>query len=389
MNVWLLWLLVLAARGLPQDRATSPSQSAGPKARPTVPAGASKRDPHSLKPSEPGRWKDFDAAKLAPADIPPGMLAVRDAMLDEDLPRTLEALYSALDATPDFPPALHQLGITYFRMQRYGDSKTVLERFLAVAPQRIGDSRVLGHDLYSLGRYDEARAHYERVLAAAPNDAEALRGLGLAHMRLGRADRALELLRRAVAIDPRLEEVQGWIAQILYEQDRTSEALEAALAARDLEPFQPRPWYLLSRILADLDRDAEARLAEKRFRELNGRNEEIRALEGALMFDPHQPALLERLVEARSATGNVSKTREALTRLLRQRPDEVRACTYALDVLERMGDKDGAKAAAQRLEEKAGSDAAAWKRLEAFYAGSKDRAKAEAAGEKYRRFEKH
>jgi Flp pilus assembly protein TadD len=313
---------------------------------------------------------------------------VRDALVDGDMPRALVVLYSILDAVPEFPPALHQLGVLYFRLQRYGDSLVAFERFLAVVPHKIGETRALGHDYYSLGRYADARAHYERVIAASPKDAEAVRGLALANMRLGDTDKSLALLKRALELDPKLDEAWTWMAQILFDRDELDAALEAAGHARDLAPFEPRPWFLLGQILMELGRDNEGLGARARFDELTAAAQEVRSLETRLLYDPHQPLLYGRLTEIHRGTGNVAKARESLAKLLRERPDDVSLRIYALDVLMKLGDAAGAKLAAAVLEHKGVDDPEAWKHLEEYYASVKERVKQLQAGERYRRLKR-
>jgi len=98
-----------------------------------------------------------------PADVEsdasrPEMREAVAAIRERDLPRALASLYRVLDARPDYPPALYEMGVVYFRLQRYGDGAAVLERYLAVAPDRIGHTRALGHCYYSLGDYARAKA---------------------------------------------------------------------------------------------------------------------------------------------------------------------------------------------------------------------------------------
>jgi tetratricopeptide (TPR) repeat protein len=392
----LLLSLFACPSAVAQDKgAEAPSATAPPVQRnpaPVVTPEARKtalaRDPASLKHGDAGRWKDFDAAKMKPDELPPGMGEVRDALYEGDMPHALAALYAVLDAVPEFPPALHQLGVLYFRLQRYGDSMIAFERFLAVVPHKIGETRALGHDYYSLGRYADARAHYERVLAAAPKDAEAVRGLALANMRLGDNDKALTLLKHAIELDPKLDEAWTWMAQILFDRDDAQAALEAVQHAREIAPFEPRPWFLLGQILLELGRENEGLGARARFEELTAAAQEARSLETRLLYDPHQPLLYGRLVEIHRSTGNVAKAREALAKLLRERPDDVSLRIYALDVLMKLGDAEGARLAATVLEHKGADDAEAWKHLEQYYASVKDRVKQLQAGEHYRRLKR-
>lgn len=343
------------------------------------------RDPRKLIEAPVERWRDFDATKIQPSEIPAGIFAMQSAVREGDLVRAIGELYTVLDALPDYPPALHELGVLYFKLQRYSDGAVALERFLRVMPSKVGETRVLGHCYYSLGEYEKARAHYERVLAAAPDEIEAARGLALTMRRLGDETRALELLDRV--LESRPDHVDAWIwkAQILYEQGHSETALVAAQKARDLDPFLARAWFLLGQILVDLARPDEARVARARYEELSSLTQQAQSLESRLEFDPHQAGLWMDLARVRVRAGDAVRARAALKKLLAERPGDVRVHIFALDSLVELGDADGARAAAHALETQCADEADAWRRLEVYYASVKNTTKQLQAGERYRR----
>lgn len=380
----LLLAILATAPTATQDEGKSAAAAADP-VRDPVRLAASGQDPRALPRADEGRWKDFETTAPRPDEIPPGVREAFEALRDHDPLLALAELFRALRAQPDYPPALYESGVVYFRLQRYGDAIVVLERFLRHVPGRIGDTRVLGHCYYSLGDYSRAKAHYGRVLAASPDDVEALRGLGLCEMRLGDSKRALELLAAVLEKQPAHAEAWAWRARILCDEDRSAEALEAAVRARDLQPWEPRPWFLLGQILADLGREGEGAAALARYRELNALAQESRSIGTRLRFDPHQVPLLARLVDVHRGTGNVPGAREALARLAKERPTDVDLRILAVDVLESMEDADGARLAATSLAQRCADEWKAWKRLETYYARLRDRQKQLEAGERYRR----
>ncbi|MBK7875570.1 MAG: tetratricopeptide repeat protein [Planctomycetes bacterium] len=341
-------------------------------------------DPRTLPRAAAGRWKEFDPERVK-LDLPAGMREVAVALSRREYAIALLGLQRVLRAEPEYPLALHELGVVYFRLQRYGDAIVPLERYLDVLPERVADTRVLGHAYYSLGRYEEAQAHYERVLAREPDMVEAVRGLALARMRLGDAPRALELLERVLTLDPKHAEAAAWKAQLLYDQEELEPARAAALRARDLDPSQPKPWFLLGRIEGELGRADEARAAQRRYEELQAATQAARGIEAELRLKPHDVALLERLVEATRATGSIARTREALQRWGRERPDALEVHLRALQVLRGLGDLEGARSAAKTLEERFGDRVEVWSVLFGFYAAVGDRAGEARAGERLRR----
>lgn len=339
--------------------------------------GALRRNPREL-PRASGRAP-------APEKVPSGMREAVARIRARDFPHALASLYRVLDAQPEYPPALYEMGIVYFRLQRYGDGATVLERYVAAAPDRIGRTRALGHCYYSLGEYARAKAHYERVLAAEPGETEAWRGLALSEMHLGDAKAALEHLERVLELDPRHADAWAWKAELLFQAERGEEALAAAERSRDLDRWQPRAWFLLGRILLDAGKEKEGLAAQERYRELSAASEQVRSIENHLEYSPHDMPFLLRLVEVHRSTGNVPAARAALARLVAERPGDVDLRIFALDVLEGLGDAEGARTAAAAMKQRCADEWRAWERLERYYARSGDRLEQARAGEKARR----
>ena len=371
------------------------AQEAVPQERPAILL----RTPDSLPRADQGRWADFATPEgrerllsSLDADVIARMNRAEKRYRAAEYVVVLEELYASLEALPDMPPALLLLGTTYFRLRRYGDCRTALERYLGVSPGELWRTQALGHSYYSLGEYERARDHYEAVLAAMPEElgesVEAVRGLALAHMRLGDNARALELLARVLALRPDHAEALTWRARILYEEDRLEEALEEARRAREVDPYRPQPWYLVMRILFDLEREDEALEAEARWKELDRVAQEVRSIEMRLRFQPRQYPLTLRLSELLAAIGDVGSTRRALAQVVLARPAdvaefEVRA--YVLDTLVRLGDPEGARVAAAALEETCPEVPEAWRKLELFYAMRRDRANQVRCGDMVRR----
>ncbi len=293
------------------------------EARPPVDRPILDRSPSEWTAAEPGRWSGWDAGSSPPEAVLPYLRRAIDAYGRDDMRGTLEALFELLATSPDYPTALHQAGTIYFRLQRYGDTITALERYLLVAPHRAGDTRYLAHAYYSLGRYGDARGHYLKVLAARPNSVEARRGLGLALMRLGDSEGALRELRRVLELDPSHASAATWIAQVLFERDQVKEARDAARLARELDPFDPRGWYLSSQILFALEQDDAGEAAERRFEQLSHIAEEVRASEGRLLFDPLQPVEHRRVIALHRVAGDARAVEKALRRWLRSMPESL------------------------------------------------------------------
>jgi tetratricopeptide (TPR) repeat protein len=329
------------------------------------------RDVRALPKSEAGRWQSWSAKDPVPEALQASFGAAMRAYGAADYNASIAALYAVLDAEPDYPPALYQLGLCYFRLRRYGDGAAAFERFVAAVPNEIGATQALGHCYYSLGEFERAKEHYARVLEQSPEAVEAIRGLALSHMRLGDSARALELLQRVLELRETHAEAHAWMAQLFFETDRTEEALVHARRAQELDPFEPKPWFLASQILAELGRAEEASKARARFDELSQAAQELRQLEGLLLHDPRQMPVWMRIGEVQFGIGNTVRAKEAATRAVQCSPRDWRARLFLLRALTALRDPDAAKAA-KELESIAGDQREAWQALADYYHGLGD-----------------
>lgn len=371
-------LLLLAAAPLP-----APQDSGRGEHLPT--SEVLRRDPSALPRAEPGRWREWQPDAPLAAEHLERLRAGTQAYLARDYAGAAQSFWSLLEAEPDLPPALYQLGVTYFRLRRYGDCARVFERFLEVVPSQVGATQALAHCYYSLGDYEAALRHYEAVLAASPDSVEALRGQALANMRVGRLEPALELLDRCLELRPEHGEALFWKGQVLFDLGRAQEARQVAEAARELDRFDPRPWFLLSQVLYELGDDEGADEAESRFLELNLLAQKVRTLEGLLLHDPREVGLYVRLCDVHRASGNAAGVRETVARLLRAVPGELAVRSFAIDTLLRIEDRAGAQQVADGIERDFAATAEAWRVLRDYYGAVRDTVRQVRAGERYLR----
>jgi predicted Zn-dependent protease len=340
------------------------------------------RSPADWRTAPEGTWDGWDPDTAPPEALRPYLQRSVEAYLAGDMPAALVALHELLEVAPDHPTGLHQAGVIYFRLRRYGDAIVALERYLAVAPGRLRDTRVLGHCYYTLGEYARARDHYRRVLELEPESVEARRGLALSRMRLGESEEALAELARVLELDPRHADAATWVAQILFDEERTEEARDAALRARDLDPYQPRPWFLLSQIHYDLGEDEAGDAARARFDELTLIAQELRAAEARLLYDPRQPGVHARIAALHRQAGDLLSAGRALNRWLELEPERVAIHLALLDLALELEDLTAADRLAENLRLVAGDDLEAWERLARYHAGRRDRVRqAEAEAE--------
>jgi tetratricopeptide (TPR) repeat protein len=344
------------------------------------------RDPATLPRSSSARWARFDPKALRPEDLPTRYHSALAALERRAPIAALSELYALLDEEPGWPPALHQCAVIHFRLQRHTDAVLCARRFLEECPERIGETRVLGHALYSLGRHVEARDHYEAVLRAAPGDVEARRGLALCCARLGDSARAMSLLQEVVAAKPTHAEAWTWIARLALDEEDPQRALVAARRAVELDAFDPAPRFVLAQALQESGEVEESALERARFEQLSNVAARLRRLESDEEYAPDDPDLPRQRAVLHHALGDARRVEQAVRRWLGLADGDLAARLAALDLLPPRAPL--AEQVALRAEELAGDDLAAWKRLEALWAARGDQARRLAAGERWRRIER-
>lgn len=362
------------ARVSPQD--TTAPRDESPRARAQA---ALTFDPRGLPRAPKDRYAKWGPREPLLANVAESIGAGMRAYAAQDYAMALGYFHAALQTEAEYPPALYQAGLCYFRLRRYSDAAELLERFATVVPHEIGATQALGHCYYTLGDYPRATQHYARVLAANPDSPEALRGLALTHMRSGDNRQALELLGRVLELRPDHADALAWRAQILFEEGDAAAARAPAERARDLEPWEPRPWFLLSRILSDLGEDSAAEAARARFEVASRIDQQVRMVEGELLHEPGRLDLWARLGALSRAVENREAARSAFERLALLGSRDRVSLRAAADGFEWLGQPARSVDLAQRLEKAAGQDRETWSWLADFYRRRKDLAAADRA----------
>lgn len=343
------------------------------------------RDPAELPRAEADAFAEWTPQSVQPEELRPVIQRMSKAYSNGELPIALGEILIGLESVPDYPPLLHQGGVIYFKLRRYGDAQEMFERFVAAAPEYAGQTRALGHCYYTLGDYERATQHYELVLSKEPKMIEARRGLGLALFRTGDSEGALRELGLVVEANPKHADAWTWIAQVHFEEDDAKSAQTSIAQALDADEFSARAWFLKAQISWELGEDEVGDEAHETYRKLDRVAQEARALEARLALDPHQLELLWRLHELHSSVENLAAVREVSTRVMREAPEDVAIRIRLLDGLVALKDVDGAQACALSLERIAGESADAWKRLEQYWNLVGNRRKRTEAAERYLR----
>lgn len=187
------------------------------------------------------------AVPTAPADMPQtpealtrqGMAAHQAGDLDG-----AERHYRAvLASSPDFPPALHYLGVVLYQRSRMNEALPLLDRAATLVPHEPEFHNNRGLALAAAGRDSEAIAAYRRALALKPDHVGALSNLGLALQATGDVEGAIAAYRRGLLLAPEFPQLHWNLALALLLRGDMAEGwreYEWRLKTPELAPFLHR-----------------------------------------------------------------------------------------------------------------------------------------------------
>jgi tetratricopeptide (TPR) repeat protein len=171
----------------------------------------------------------------------------------------------ALQARPNFAPALHLLGAIRLKQGAAADAVKLLERAARGDPRNPEILNTLGAALGEAGDVDGAIQAYERALRAKPRYAQASYNLGNALRGAGRLNEAIARYREAVALDANYTQALNNLGIALNEAglalaaaDKPEEAARAFQEALALAPDDPDIAINYGNVLATLHRPQDA-----------------------------------------------------------------------------------------------------------------------------------
>jgi tetratricopeptide (TPR) repeat protein len=194
--------------------------------------------------------RSFSAALQAQPDFYPALAgAGYVALAQRDYREALGHFDAALKRAPAYAPALAGRGEALLGLGRDADAVVALEAAVAADPslaqvqrrvealrfrgveQRIAQAQAAAR----AGRLDDARAAYAQAIAASPDSAFLYREAAEVERRLGRDDEALAHAREAVAHDPSDGASELLLGELLEARGDWQGALVAYEAARRLD----------------------------------------------------------------------------------------------------------------------------------------------------------
>ena len=222
------------------------------------------------------------------------------------------ACQQALQARPNFAPALHLLGAIRLKQGAAADAVKLLERALRSDPRNPEILNTLGAARGEAGDVAGAIQAYEQALRANPRYAQASYNLGNALRRAERLDDAIVRYREAIALDPNYAQARNNLGialneagLALAEADKPEAAARRFQEALALAPDDPDIAINYGNVLAALHQPADAAACFERalatkpdadgyanyghaLRQLGRNADAIAAYDRAIALDPAQ-----------------------------------------------------------------------------------------------------
>lgn len=264
---------------------------------------------------------------LSALTLDEAMSLVFERLRGDDLATADAMLHRILDVAPDYPDALHYLGLLAHKAKRPDDAIALMRRSLERAPSQADWHSNLGIVLQANDDLAGAMRCFERAIELDPSHANAHNNLGVLLRVDGRHVEAEAAYRQAIAINPSHADAYHNLAILLDLTGRMQEAIVAYSRGLTLKPEYPE----VRRALA---------LA---YCAIGERENAIRMCEAWLKDEPDDPAARHTLaavsgrdVPARAADAyvqqafdNFSVTFEAKLKRLDYRAPELVAASLA------------------------------------------------------------
>lgn len=298
---------------------------------------------------------------LAEGKVRPQVLLLdgRHKLLTGNGPEAVTSLRAALDAKPDWPEALHLLGVALSAKGDHLAARAELARALELDPSLLDTKKALAHVHSKLGEWDYAIDLLRAYVQERPGDEKARLMLTQALVQTKDLGGAIEVVE-AIPADQRGAEAYFAIGRIEEARGNIESARTAFLAARELQPENPR---LLMRLLqldlregrledsrkwieeavAKLPENAQLRQLEGVVAQEEGRMEDAEAAyRKAIELDPSDLGAYRRLARFLVGSGRMEETAQTYEKALEVDPDNANLHHFLGVIYELSGDRERA-----------------------------------------------
>ncbi len=207
-------------------------------------------------------------------------------------------------ASPDYPRALHYLGLIAHQTGDSDKAVRLIAKALTFKPEDAEMRSNLGNALARCGKLEQARRELERATALAPGFAGAHNNLGLVQRKLSLPDEAARSFQRAVELLPGNPLLYSNWGTALAEAGHLPAARERLEQALKLDPKHADAWSNLGLVLSRLRQWDEA----------------LRCLNKALDLAPKAAAVWVNLSNVERAYGRLAEARKAAAKAIELAP---------------------------------------------------------------------
>lgn len=144
----------------------------------------------------------------------------------------------ALGLYPEFPPALHLLGLCLWRRGELALATEAMQRATGRAPTDARMQHDLGNLYFEQSEWEQAEQAYARAVELDPDRAESFLNLGVTRENLARYPQAERAYARAFELDPDMAAAASGLASLAESANRLDEAEQWVTRALALDPAE-------------------------------------------------------------------------------------------------------------------------------------------------------
>lgn len=226
-----------------------------------------------------------------------------------DLPKTIQALKTAIQQVPGSSTLKLTLAELYNRVGQYTDAITMAQKVLEKIPESVQPHDVLGTAYLGLNQPEKAEREYRRVIEKAPELVIGYHHLGDLYFSQKKPNAALKYYGKALERDPKLIDAMVRSALILQESGKSQKAIEMGKQVLKEDSKEAFIYSVLGSAYTDLH---QFRDAEQAYREAGRRRPDF------VYFQD----ILGEFYEAR---GEVANAIETYRKILSTKPAHARA----------------------------------------------------------------
>jgi Flp pilus assembly protein TadD/SAM-dependent methyltransferase len=153
-----------------------------------------------------------------------------------DVQMTVEICRRLLDGNPNYPPALHVMGLAAMQTAQFSVATDLFRRAITTDARDHMLRFNLGTALANLGRFEDAAACFREAISLKPDCAWSHGHLGKALRVQGRTDEGVSFLRQAVKLAPKDPGMHFDLGCALEALGRTDDAIQCYLQALSIDP---------------------------------------------------------------------------------------------------------------------------------------------------------